>query len=1351
MGKGCPSKFCLPYLSDIQLRYIANGQNNRDEIIVNGSLIFADLSGFTAMSEKLASVGRLGGEKLAEIINGCFNPLLDIVFSHNGDVIKFGGDAFLVFFSGQEHAKRAYACSACLVRWINEHGKINTPAGEFSLGIHIGISTGDIFNLCLGGDSGHNEHLFCGKTVEQTYAAADAADLGQIAITEQTLAVLGNIKVERTKDGFFVCLDLPETKNLQPISRQTPGLAENLIVNKYLITGLGEQLSYNNGIVEGEHRILTSLFIGVSSLRKNLELDLSNSSIAINKYFAEINKIIENHEGALARLDSSGTSEKMLIFFGAPKSSGQDSQNCLRAALAIEAILPELNKAFPSPVKHRYGINTGLCFVGDVGGTSRHEYTAMGDAINLAARLMGKSNYGQILVGEKTLNSAGKYFVARNGGRFTVKGKAQAVAAYYLESENKESRITEEMIGREAELKRGAEFIDRIKSRQPAFLTISGDPGAGKSLYCSKLINMAQAANLKLAEGACFKHSEKSPYEPLKTIILGLFGLSQHSTQKERRHALQTFLAAIGETEWEPMVAPLLDYSLTVPPELLNLPESIKRSKINDIICRLLLDINCRSISLIIVEDVQWIDDASHEIIKSLMAIETCPGIVFVSRPGEILNELAKMAFVESIELGGLTEANSRRLFVLTLAENIPSETIIKQVIEKSGGNPFYLEEMAKAFKELGPEKFGLEENIPSTIESVITARIDNLGETVKKTVRTASVIGRVFAYGVLQAIYTDRIRVKFLRQYLDELSQLDLTPLERQQPVLEYIFKHILTQEVAYNGLSFSSRQALHLKTAEYFAAKKQFCRRHPEIPARHYLLAGQEQTALPFLLAAAQNASSQFANNAAFEYYAKALEIAQKHDDSDYIIKILLGRGELAKQTSNYKMACEDYLKLKSICENNSHRIEALCRLSEIYRMTAEYDQAEVALNELQTLSSGSEEHQAFYLNGKGEIARRRGKLNDCRDHLLEALKLSNDKNIPRFLIAQIYNNLGICHWSLGRLNEAAEYYKKALTLFKKMKDLNGQSMVINNLGIISDKIGKLSHAAKAYEKAEKIFKRIGATRSQAFACANLGTNLTTRGYLAEAIRKLTEAKDMFGRIGDQHALAYSIGDLGAAYLAVGDLPIAHDHFMKALEMAQKLQDEEFILENSLRIYRLQILQSQTPNTEIFYLINKAKEVGSIELELKAKVLKSWQNMISGNLVSAKENTGNNEEMAQTKDYPEIEIELSKVTICNLYLNGSSAAALKIFKNLLAKAIRGDLALLAAELISIGQAFNLMKELPENQLSKVANLINRLQENVAEQDRQNYHSHQRRTVELAETVHAGSDSQKVLAKSNN
>lgn len=1307
-------KYLIPYLPDILINTAYTNIDISETRVINGTLLFSDLSGFTAMSEKLASMGRLGGEKLAGIMNYCFNPLLGLVFAADGDIIKFGGDAFLALFTGKDSAIRAFNCANELINWVNENGKISSPIGDFSLGIHAGISNGDIFNLTIGNK--RCEHLFCGQTVENVYAAADAAGLGQLAITKEAVEVFNNIDVSETNDGFFICRNLNKKKHYEPAIRSAlEKYIEKPSLERFIISGLQEQLHFNNGIIEGEHRVLTNLFIGVNSLRKNLEANIDKSISAIDEYFTTLNDIIKKYGGAFARLDSSGTSEKMLIFFGAPVSSGRDAQNCLKAVLEIESMMPDINKNFIHPIKHRYGINTGLCFVGDVGGQCRREYTAMGDAINLAARLMSKADYGEILLGEETVKMCGGGFITRDTRPIKVKGKQKPVKIFFLEKELKKDNSTELIIGRDKELNQVRLFIEKIESGQKAFLLVSGEPGAGKSLLCGKTKEISAQEGILNIESACYKHTEKTPYVPLKALLSGLLQLPLKASQKQKRTVFHKHIKDIGESEWEPLLAPLLDYFPAVPPEIKNLPDDIKKQKINDILCRIICEINRKNRSLLIIDDIQWVDETSFVIIKTLQRLKNSPGIVFISRPGKIYDELVNTPDIENINLGGLTQENSRKLF-LTIIENItPSEDIIQQVIEKSGGNPFYLEEMARAFIELGPDRFSAADNIPSGIESVITARIDNLGEMVKKTIRTASVIGRVFAFNVLKNIFPDRQRVDKLREYIENLAHLDLTPLERQQPVLEYIFKHILTQEVAYNGLSFSSRKNLHIKTAEFYISKKRFLKRQPDVPAHHYLSAGEEIKALPYLLLSGQKAVSEFASSEAFGFFTKVIEISEKHDNKEYLVKALRESGELAKHTSNYKLAEENYSRLKNLMDGDIMMTAlALREISLIHRLTADYDKAEIAIDNLGKLLPDDIPTKIFCLNGKAEIARRRGKLQSCREKLLKALQLCRENEPPPDLEAVVYNNLGVCHWSMGKIKEAASYYKSALKLYRRLKDLNGQSKIINNLGIISDEMGKLHQAANSYEKAEKIFKRIGAFRSEAFACANIGANFSARGYLLKAADKLNRARAIFEKIGDQHSLAYTIGDLGMVHLREGDIEKANDYFAEALERAIKLKDEEFILESKVRLARLKLNESKLTISEIEELINKAKEVGSAELEIKSHILKGLLQLSTGNYTIVNSTIEILNNMEEIKNYPELELELSKLKILFHLIFNDQSTSIKLLNMAFKKAMSGDLAIMVSDLIVVGNGCGLMSEIPLSLYGKIEQFFERLKNNI-------------------------------------
>jgi len=1321
-------EYLLPYLPALLMESLSSPAGMR--LRIEGSLLFADLSGFTSMSEKLSALGRRGAEKLTEIINRCFNPLLDIVLNRDGDIIKFGGDAFLVLFQGPDGTVRAFSCAVELFDWISDNGRMITPAGEFNLGIHAGISEGQIFNLVIG-DS-RKDLLFCGDTVEKAYSAAELADLGQIAVTSAAAGKLPHVNFQIDNGDYLLyqysigqhpIYDSGERGKKAGASLPDSGL------ERFVGSGLKEQLYYNQGHIEGEHRIITSLFIGISSLRKNLESDLEKAARSIQDYFITLNDIITDNGGYLARIDSGADSEKILAFFGAPRCHGNDAQNCLRAIIEIESALKELNVNFDIPVNHRYGVNSGLCFVGDVGGEARREYTAMGDAVNLAARLMSRAEYGTALIGENTEKSCRFEYDLRDRGKIRVKGRKKPERAFLLCGEKAARQMNGQMIGRDREMSRVESFIDRIKNTDSARLMISGEPGAGKSLLCEKLKSSAVEKGLSCFEGDCFKLSEKTAYGPIRSIISSLLGLGNRSSQKEKRLALQNALRELHELEWEPLLAPLLDYFPPVPPHLKSLPEEMKKSKIEGIICRIIRETGDNRRSIIIIEDIQWIDAASFEIVKLLAEFPDTPGLLFVGRPGEITDELSGLIGMERIELGALTVEDSEKLFLSVLGDKNPGAELIKNVIEKSGGNPFYLEEMAKAYIELGEQRFYDTDNIPIGIESVITARIDNLGEMVKKTVRSASVIGRIFGYQVLKEIFPDRARVGRLRDYLDELARLDLTPVERVQPVLEYIFKHILTQEVAYNSLSFSARKSLHIKAAEYFASRKRLAKRNPETVAGHYLLAEEDLKALPYLILSGGKAASEFANKEAFEYFGKALEIATKADDKQYIIESVRKRGILARNTALFNQAENDFIRLGELAgADNKLKADSERELSFIYRMTGEYDKASESLGRLEKLLPDDVPTRVFCLNGHAEIARRGGKLQECRGLLLEALELMENYNIDRGLAATVNNNLGICHWSLGRLKDAENYYKTALKLYRNLKDLGGQSKIINNLGIISEEQGKLHSAAASYEKAEKIFKRIGASRSEGYACANLGTNFLSRGYLPKAAAKLFRAKEIFDNIGDRHSSAYTLGDIGYIRFREGDIEKAKELIDEAIKKGTELKDNELMLESSIRMRRLEIYCGTPAIDEIEKLISLAREVGSSELEIKAMLARLFALLTSGNNIALWENIARIENLDDYDNYPELRLELSVIKMIAELRNGSAREALKILNKSLSECFSRDLALVIADLRAAAIACNLTSGIPPKTAVRIEQFISRPAPEMDKDAAEKYRAFQKR-----------------------
>ncbi|MCK5642533.1 MAG: adenylate/guanylate cyclase domain-containing protein, partial [Gammaproteobacteria bacterium] len=401
-----------------------------------GTLVFADISGFTTMSEKLSELGKEGAEELNGILNRHFTRMLDITLPHRGAQLKFGGDSMFLLFLGQQHAARAVRCALQMQQAMEEFGQLSTSQGIFRLEMSIGINSGELFAASVGSPRDRLYCIFTGREVNRTAKIEAAANAGEILIGCGTLHELsGNVKVGQGREGYYQVRSLSaRLKSILPYEVDLKeGLSESAIevLASYLPPRLVERLRDNpeRAGVEGEHRRVTVMFVnllGTSAAIEQYGADRVRAlTQLLNDYFLMVHAVVNKYEGVLVGCDINTTGDKLLITFGSPVAHEDDDERAVLCAQEIKQLLAGSNL----PFKQRIGINSGYVFTGELGSPWRKEYTVMGDQVNVAARLMSVAQEGQILMGHSTYQGVAGKFVLQAQQPVKVKGKSQPVAA----------------------------------------------------------------------------------------------------------------------------------------------------------------------------------------------------------------------------------------------------------------------------------------------------------------------------------------------------------------------------------------------------------------------------------------------------------------------------------------------------------------------------------------------------------------------------------------------------------------------------------------------------------------------------------------------------------------------------------------------------------------------------------------------------------------------------------------------------------------------------------------------------------------------------------------------------------
>ncbi len=1217
---------------------------------VKGTLLFADISGFTAMSEKLNQIGREGAEEITTIINRTFSTMLTILREHGGQLIKFGGDALLGLFperpfssgvSTQTHQSATIATQAALHMQaaISEFAEAVTSQGSFPLRMKVGVHTGQFFAAQLGSPQNMEYALF-GQDVNATAAIESAASAGQVLLDQATYSA---IDVPCTavplphKPHYLVVQDLEPIdarpsppvhllpKPIQP-DLDTLHRAVQLLdaLTPYLPVGLLARLASdpNAPSLAGEHRLVGILFANVHGLGHIADRlgpgQEAQIVAALNQYFVSTSKALARYGGVVNKTDLYDHGDKLLVLFGAPIAHEDDAERAVRGALGIETVLQELAERLPLEIglpdlqlTQHVGISYGYVFAGYVGADWRHEYTVMGDQVNLSARLMSTANSGQIIVSSNVRRKVQSLFELTPQGEVPLKGKSEPVPIFAVnglravpEAARGLGYVRSPLVGREGEWQQLETAVSALLQKQGQIVALIGEAGLGKSRLIEELRQKIGAGqNRQIAarwvEGRCLSYTESVSYWVFQELLRQAVNLQ---TNEEPDVALHTLRHAL-EDIWSPEdLAANLPYIVN----FLNLPlDEAQQEKIRYldaealqrrtfVALRSLLDSYVQPGPLLVVlDDIHWIDNASAKLLEYLMpAVNQLPVMwLLVFRPeyGKSCLELRNKAACEyhhcytEINLEPLDKTGSHALLKNLVGQAKWPQAVEKLLLDRTEGNPLYLEEVLRALindnllvsNEAGQWVVNGDVaslNVPDTLQGVMMARLDRLAEPNRWTAQVASIVGRTFPYDVLSHI-TFHDNVQAVSPRLVQLQQSEIIEEAQRSPELIYSFLHGLMQEVCYSSLAVRARREYHRRIAQYLDENRAggWGDSQSILPViAHHAYIGQDwATALRYQIQSGWQAKQLFANLEAIDHFSKAQECTRHLEDENTHrarLVILTSLGELLVNTSRYEEAEEKLGAAYSLAQamNDMEVQAAVCRwLARSFELRGMYaeafawiDRGLSALNERETAES------AQLLLIAGLIHIRQGDYDSASSRCQQALAIA-EKLGEVTARARAYNLLGITYLRTNS-QMAIESFQRAFNLYQAAGDLYGQATSHNLVANAYFNLGHWRQADEHYRQARQLFSQIGDVYNWAMADNNLGGIALNRGHLDEALTFYQEALHSLEKISaSDYVLGLIEMNLGATFIRRRELEQASRYLQSSQKRFAEAKTREFLPE--------------------------------------------------------------------------------------------------------------------------------------------------------------------------------------------
>ena len=1092
-----------------------------DEVVrvFDGTLAFVDISGFTRLTEILAGRGKAGAEEMTGYLDSTFAELLDIAYANGGELIKWGGDAVLLWYSDESHAARAVGAASRMQRTMSRIGRLKTSAGRATLRMSVGIHSGAFHFILVG--SHHRELIVTGPSATRTAHLEGVAEAGEIVISPETAAFLEPGVVGAAKaDGLLVAAAPHVTTRSVPTPTGPGGRPSTSLpaaLKDFLVAAP----------IESEHRQVGVAFIEFSGVDRLLAEDGGDAlAMALEGFLTAVQEACIRHKVTFWETDIAEDGGKVMLVAGAPSATEDDAGAILVTALDI------IDGA--GRLRVRAGVNCGRVFTGGFGPTYRRTYSAKGDAINLAARLMGRAGPGEVFASDAVVQRSRLGFVTEKLEPFLVKGKVHPVHAHRVlaagPARKSISRAAPPLVGREKEIRLIADRLDVAPSGRGASVEVSGPPGIGKSRVVQEVA--ARAGACRVLSVVCDEYGSVAPYSSMRVLLRDVLGIDAHGgpAVSGARLSLEMERMAPHLAPWLPLLAPVVGADVEPTPESSALDERFRQGRLADTVVEL-LSAELAGPTLVIVEDAQWMDDASAALFRHLSgAASSRPWVLLVahrsSGTGLYIHDLPN---VERIELEPLPPEAVVQLLRLITAEHplVPHQR--DAVAGRSGGNPLFLLELLDAGLQSD-----FDDAMPETVEGVFAAQIDRLAPRDRRLLRVASVLGIHVPVDVLEEI--------------SGIDGCDLGPLigdflTRDGPA-DLRFRHSMLRDAAYEGLSYARRRELHARAGEALEHREEGDRAEiAGLLAVHFHHAGDHRAAWRYARLAAERAQALHASVEAATFFNRALQAGRAVGDVPVgdLLSVAEALGDARTHLGEFAGAEQSYRDARRWTGGalDRARLQYKAALatdrSGNYRKTLQLlTRAEHSVGDQVTPPATRQraEIRAQY----GLVRHRQGRGHDAVRLLQEAVKLAADAAAPDVLAnALLY--LDIAELTAGMSGDG-DHARRALEIQAEIGDNPWlEARALNQLGIRAYFAGRWSEAVAFYSDSRDACERAGDRWTAAVESANIAEVLADQGYLSDAEPVLQEALETYRAAGTQAFVADGTRLLGRLAARRGD----------------------------------------------------------------------------------------------------------------------------------------------------------------------------------------------------------------------
>ncbi|HEY6596722.1 MAG TPA: tetratricopeptide repeat protein [Asanoa sp.] len=1161
---------------------------------IDAVILYADVVGFTAMAEALAGSGSYGTEQLTRVINRWFAVTADAISRSGGSVVDFAGDALVGMFgydsaSYPAVARRAVRCAQQIRAATASIAPLSSPAGTHSLTIRVGLAGGPVQVMLLGDPKIRLQHLVAGSALDRAVDALHVAQQDQVVVSSQLRDAAG-LAAAQERDGWEVVgsrlLRAPEPEPSTQAAPSGPDLER--LLTPFLHPAIRTRLRSGRDELVSEHRKVTTAFVRLPDLSD----DDPRTVDALQRWLAAGVVVIDRYRGHLRHLMADDKGTVLVAVFGAPVSHEDDEERAIRCCLELLAL--------PGG-PYRAGVSTGPVYCGEVGSTVRREYAVVGDAVNLAARLMQAADAGQLLIDPATRERVRDIVVADRLAALTVKGKARPVQVWAVRGAREpasppppSSVAAARLVDRDHELRTFRAIATRVRSGRGHLVWLRGEAGIGKSRLAAQIGQITRASGFTAYGGSCRSHGTSTSYLVWRSIWRELLELDPALPIAAQREELTRRISRYdGTGQRAPVLAPVVNLPMPDTDLTAQLDPAGRDELLRSTVLACLRDRAAAGPLALLLEDCHWIDPASLALLDHICRhIADLPVLLVATSREPVSSRLATLDHLVEVPLAQLPSADTDRLATLRLRERYGQDAVIapgltREIADQAGGNPFYVEELVSYLHGKGGDPSDphalAELQVPDSLQRLVMARIDQLTDDEKATIKVASVMGRRFQPPWITSVYPAAGTAHQVAHQLRRLDELDLTSQVAADPDPEYEFKHPITQEAAYQSITYDTRAALHERMGQL--VEETFADRlsqYIDVLAHHYGRTARVDKQRIWFRAAGDHAKAMFANEAAIDYYGRLLPLVSEADRAELDVEI----GSVYHHLGLWSKAEGHYRRAARAAEATGRRdilAASQRQLGDLFMYTNSYAESvswlERAAGEFVKLGdrrglSRTMDRITFALFRQGAYGEA---LAAARRHLALA---SEAGDLAGMSIA--LNHVGLVHLNTGHLEEALDHLRRALDTAQRAGDRNCTLHAASNLGWAYLRGGDHGQAIGSYRRALAVARDIGARHTANVIVGNMGEVYREQGDYARARACAMHSLRVAIDIGDGSSVADQVANLGAIAAAEGRSEDAGRLLGRAVELARDLDAPYFLCEWLHRLARLHLASGRPEAAE-------------------------------------------------------------------------------------------------------------------------------------------------------------------------